>query len=110
MSYNQMTLDIMETIKRIPPGYVSSYGVIARVAGYGNGARQVVRVLSALSEKEKLPWHRVVNKLGKIVLKDEGECEQILLLRLEGVTFTEDGVVNQKHFYNFDRDKERDAL
>lgn len=102
MSYNQMTIDIMETIKKIPPGFVSSYGVIARVAGYGNGARQVVRVLSALSEKEKLPWYRVVNKQGKIVLTDEGECEQLFLLELEGVTFIKEGVVHPSHFYQFD--------
>lgn len=102
MAYNQMTIDIMETIKKIPPGFVSSYGVIARVAGYGNGARQVVRVLSALSEKEKLPWHRVVNKQGKIVLAEEGECEQIFLLELEGVTFIKEGVVHPRHFYQFD--------
>lgn len=109
MTYNQMTLDIMEAIRKIPPGYVSSYGVIGRVAGYGNGARQVVRVLSALSEKEKLPWHRVVNKQGKIVLQDEGECEQIFLLELEGVTFIKEGVVNPKHFYLFnDNDASRD--
>jgi len=102
MSYNQMTIDIMEAIKKIPPGFVSSYGMVARVAGYGNGARQVVRVLSALSEKEKLPWHRVVNKQGKIVLRVEGECEQIFLLELEGVTFIKEGMVNPRHFYHFD--------
>lgn len=103
MSYNQMTIDIMEAIRKIPPGFVSSYGVIARVAGYGNGARQVVRVLSVLSEKENLPWYRVVNKQGKIVLTDEGECEQIFLLELEGVTFIKEGVVHPRHFYHFDR-------
>jgi len=97
-----MTLDIMDVIRKIPPGFVSSYGVIARVAGYGNGARQVVRVLSALSDKENLPWHRVVNKQGKIVLMNEGEYEQIVLLEQEGVTFIKEGVVNPKHFFHFD--------
>jgi len=102
MAYTQMTLDIMDVIRKIPPGFVSSYGVIARVAGYGNGARQVVRVLSALSDKENLPWHRVVNKQGKIVLMNEGEYEQIVLLEQEGVTFIKEGVVNPKHFFHFD--------
>lgn len=97
-----MTLDIMTTIRKIPPGYVSSYGAIANVSGYANGARQVVRILSVLSEKEKLPWHRVVNKHGEIVLKDTGEYEQIFLLELEGVTFIKEGVVSPKHFYNFE--------
>lgn len=95
----------MEVIRKIPPGFVSSYGVIAHVAGYGNGARQVVRVLSTLSDKEKLPWHRVVNKQGKIILTDEGECEQLFLLELEGVTFIKEGVVHPRHFYPFDGNK-----
>lgn len=101
MAYTKMTEDIIAVIRTIPPGYVSSYGVVAHVAGYGNGARQVVRILSTLSEKENLPWHRIVNKQGKIVLRDEGECEQILLLEREGVKFTCDGNVDPACFYNF---------
>lgn len=101
MAYSKMTEDIIAVIRSIPPGYVSSYGVIAQVAGYGNGARQVVRILSTLSEQENLPWHRVVNKQGKIMLRDEGECEQILLLEREGVHLTEEGFVDPDFFYNF---------
>jgi len=96
-----MTEDIIAVIRSIPPGHVSSYGVVAHMAGYANGARQVVRILSSLSEKENLPWHRIVNKQGKIVLRDEGECEQIMLLEREGVVFISEGLVDPACFYKF---------
>lgn len=99
--YAAMTSAIIETIKQVPYGKVASYGLVALVAGYPNGARQVVRVLSTLSDKEGLPWHRVVNKKGEIVLTGDGECEQIALLKREGVTFISEGKVNSKHFYDF---------
>ena len=43
-----------------------TYGQIATLAGSPRGARQVVRVLHTLSEKYKLPWHRVINSKGEI--------------------------------------------
>lgn len=101
MPYTQMTESILTIIKQIPRGYVSSYGKIALLAGYPGGARQVVRILNSLSEKEGLPWHRVVNKEGKIVLSGEGECEQIARLKSEGVTFIKEGTVDPKCFYTF---------
>lgn len=100
-TYTEATKTIVETIKRIPYGHVASYGAVAHAAGYPNGARQVVRVLSALSSKEGLPWHRVVNKKGEIALTGEGECEQIARLINEGVTFLREGKVDPKHFYDF---------
>lgn len=48
-----------------------TYGQIATLAGSPRAARQVVRILHTMSRKYELPWHRVVNKQGAIVLKDE---------------------------------------
>jgi methylated-DNA-protein-cysteine methyltransferase-like protein len=87
IGYTQFTKDVLEVLKQIPYGKVTTYGDVAKASGHPNGARQVVRILSSLSEKENLPWHRVVNKAGVIVLKGEGELEQITLLRKEGVEF-----------------------
>ncbi|MNJ81014.1 hypothetical protein D3C77_796260 [compost metagenome] len=40
-----------------------------------------------MSQKHKLPWHRVVNKQGEIAIKDdESSLVQQLLLEEEGVT------------------------
>ena len=92
------TLRIVEAIKAIPAGSVSSYGDIARRAGLPNGARQTVRVLHSLSEKFDLPWHRVIRANGSIALDGEGKELQIQLLRSEGVDVSSDGFVDMKRF------------
>ena len=58
---NPFTERVINIIKSIPIGKVMSYGQIAKVAGSPRGARQVVRILHSMSEKHKLPWHRVIN-------------------------------------------------
>ena len=90
------TARIVKAIKSIPQGKVSSYGNIAKAAGFPNGARQVVRVLHTLSEKLDLPWHRVVRSNGAIALKEgQGRELQIYLLRSEGVEVSPDGYVGK---------------
>ncbi len=82
---------IVKWIRLIPCGKVSTYGTIAMRAGNPRGARQVSRVLHSLSEKEQLPWHRVVNRLGKISIRDaSGYRLQKMLLEKEGVVFGPD--------------------
>ena len=89
------TRAIVETIRSIPGGKVSCYRDIALAAGLPRGARQVVRVLHSLSEKEKLPWHRVIRADGRIALRSCGGLElQAALLRSEGVEVSEDGRVD----------------
>lgn len=95
--YTQFTKDVLVVLKQIPYGKVTTYGDVAKAAGYPNGARQVVRILSSLSEKENLPWHRVVNKAGQVVLRGEGEFEQITLLQMEGVGFISENIVDMKN-------------
>ncbi|WP_136805805.1 MGMT family protein [Desulfosediminicola flagellatus] len=79
-----------EIISNIPEGKVSTYGIIARHAGNKSGARQVARILHSSSDKYDLPWHRVVNRLGKISLPQGNGYElQRELLEEEGVSFDE---------------------
>jgi methylated-DNA-protein-cysteine methyltransferase-like protein len=56
-------------IKAIPRGKVATYAQIAALAGNHRAARQVARVLHASSDKDRLPWHRVINSRGGISLK-----------------------------------------
>jgi methylated-DNA-protein-cysteine methyltransferase-like protein len=80
-----LTLNIIAALKAVPRGRVAAYGEVARAAGAPGAARQVVRVLSALSKKHKLPWHRVVNRDRRIALPMESDgAEQARLLRKEG--------------------------
>ncbi len=102
--YAEFTKRVLEIIKQIPPGKVTTYGLIAWAAGDPHGARQVARVLHSLSEKEKLPWHRVINSKGQIASPTPSDKEeQTGLLRAENVEVTEDYHINLakylwKHF------------
>jgi methylated-DNA-protein-cysteine methyltransferase related protein len=95
----ESTNRIIQAIKAIPKGKVSSYRDVALAAGLPNGARQVVRVLHSLSEKFELPWYRVIRSNGSIALKEgEGRELQIRLLRAEGVEVSPDGIVDMSRF------------
>jgi methylated-DNA-protein-cysteine methyltransferase-like protein len=93
------TMRIIEAIKAIPKGKVSSYRDLALAAGFPNGARQTVRVLHSLSEKYNLPWYRVIRSNGSIALPEgEGRELQIKLLRSEGVKVSPDGWVDMQRY------------
>jgi methylated-DNA-protein-cysteine methyltransferase-like protein len=76
---------IRATIRKIPRGKVSTYGAIARAAGFPGAARQVVR---ALQKAYGLPWQRVVAAGGRIALPGERGLEQRFRLEAEGVKFS----------------------
>lgn len=79
---------IKGVLKRVPRGRVATYGQIAALAGNPLAARQVVRVLHACSEKDNLPWQRIIGAKGTISLpRGEGyETQKSMLLR-EGIKF-----------------------
>ena len=99
MFMTESTRRLIEAIKAIPKGKVSSYRDVALAAGLPNGARQTARVLHALSDKFSLPWHRVIRSDGSIALREgEGRELQIKLLRSEGVKVSPSGNVDFGRF------------
>lgn len=96
---DSFTARIKETLKCIPCGKVATYGQIALCAGNRHGARQVVRVLHSSSEKEGLPWHRVINSKGTISLRPGAGYEiQHRLLEAEGVRFDQHDRIDLARF------------
>jgi methylated-DNA-protein-cysteine methyltransferase-like protein len=92
------TEEALRIIAAIPPGKVATYGGIAAMAGDPRGARQVVRILSSMSKKMGLPWHRVLRKDGSIALPSGGGLElQRALLEVEGIPVDEHGRVDLAH-------------
>jgi methylated-DNA-protein-cysteine methyltransferase-like protein len=71
----------------IPRGQVSTYGSVARAAGFPGRARQAGFALRMAPKGLHLPWHRVVGAGGRIVFpKSSAEHrEQARRLRAEGV-------------------------
>ncbi len=90
---------IYETVRRIPPGKVSTYGEVASISGLLRQARLVGYALHNLPPGTGVPWHRVINAQGKVSLSDiDGAYErQVRLLRKEGIVFTK-GVVDLARF------------
>lgn len=79
---------IWHAVCRIPRGQVSTYGAVARAAGFPGRARQAGLALRVASDEMNLPWHRVVGAGGRIVFPKSSllHKEQTRLLRAEGVS------------------------
>jgi methylated-DNA-protein-cysteine methyltransferase-like protein len=95
----ESTLRIIQALKAVPYGRVSSYRDIALAAELPNGARQVARILHSLSRSQNLPWHRIIRADGRIALPSgAGKEAQIALLRAEGVRVSKAGTVAPGYF------------
>ena len=99
MPRQPFTARVIELIRTIPEGKVATYGGIAAMAGNPRAARQVARILYSCSETEGLPWHRVVNREGRIALKTEWNYdEQEARLVREGIVFSGSGRIDLERF------------
>lgn len=95
---------ILKTIRTVPRGRVSTYGAIARAAGFPGAARQVVGVLRV---SLGLPWHRILGAGGAIKLRGDSAIEQRLRLEAEGVAFRGRRVDMKRYQHQFPRTRAR---
>jgi methylated-DNA-protein-cysteine methyltransferase related protein len=93
---------ILSVIRKIPRGKVSTYGAVARAAGFPGAARQVVWALHSQSAPG-FPWHRVLGAGGEIKLPGEAGFEQRMRLQSEGVSFHGKRVDMEAHEFRFSR-------
>ena len=91
---------IVAAIRKVPKGKVSTYGGIARAAGYPRHSRLVARTLHGAFD---LPWQRIVGAGGEIKLRGDYAVEQRLRLEAEGVTFRGRRVDMKRHEFQFAR-------
>ena len=89
---------IEAAIRRIPQGKVSTYGAVARAAGFPGAARQAAKVLH---RGFGLPWQRVLGAGGEIKLRGDSAIEQRLRLEAEGVRFRGRRVDMKAHEFKF---------
>src|SRR5579864_2765628 len=99
-----MRLRIEQAIRAIPRGKVSTYGGVAKMAGYPGAARMVARVLR---RGFALPWQRVLGAGGAIKLTGDSAIEQRLRLEAEGVRFRGRKVDLRAHQYTASRQQTR---
>ncbi|MBI3963826.1 MAG: MGMT family protein [Candidatus Kerfeldbacteria bacterium] len=103
---------IYAQVRRIPRGRVATYGQIAALSGSrlsamsrhrvldiemssrpnGRGAQLVGWALHALPSANDVPWHRVVNREGRLTIQHEhvSAQTQAAILRTEGVRVRKD--------------------
>jgi methylated-DNA-protein-cysteine methyltransferase-like protein len=79
---------VYELVRKIPVGYVTTYGEIAKALGTRD-ARRIGHALHANPSGDVTPCHRVVTKDGKLSESYAfgGSIEQYAKLHDEGVTF-----------------------
>jgi methylated-DNA-protein-cysteine methyltransferase-like protein len=85
-------------IRQVPRGRVSTYGAIAKAAGYPRCARHVARVLRLVGG---LPWQRILGSGGRISMRGESAMEQRFRLEAEGVRFKGKRVDLREFEYRF---------
>ncbi len=76
---------VLDVVRRIPAGHVTSYGDVARLAGHPGAARAVGRQL-ATATVPGLPYHRVVGAGGALGGYGSGPAFKAAQLAAEGVT------------------------
>ena len=92
---------ICAVIRRIPKGWVATYGQVAVLAGLPRRARLVGHVLQHLDPAIDIPWHRVVNAKGGVsysLSRNGGDAVQQRLLEREGVEFDDSNRFNLERF------------
>lgn len=91
---------VYEIVKYIPAGRATSYGAIARAAGYPNLSRMVGRIMGSCHDKS-VPAHRVVNSQGVLsgrsAFGNAGEMQK--LLEQEGVRVTNNRISDWKNVF-----------
>jgi len=98
---------IWATVCDIPVGSVASYGQIAEIAGIPRGARQVGYALRKLPSNSEVPWHRVIQSLGRIAFEKGSRAynRQAKRLIMEDVVILEGRIDMRKFRWQPDLDE-----
>ena len=93
--------DVMEVVRRIPKGRVTSYGAIAKYLGAARSARIVGYCMNNSHVVSPPVHHRVVNSSGLLTGKHHfaTNSRMAALLRQEGVRVKDDQVVDFKRTF-----------
>lgn len=98
---------VYEMVRRVPEGFVASYGQIAGLCEHPHAARTVGWALHGLPDEladpanpAAVPWWRIINASGRISLRVWGLASgrQRALLEDEGVVFGPDDRVDMRRF------------
>ena len=99
--------NVYEVVKKIPEGYVTSYGAIATYLGAPQSARMVGWAMNASHVNPKVPAHRVVNRIGMLSGKHHFEGTNLMqqLLESEDVEVLDNQIQNFELLFHHDLPK-----
>lgn len=97
---------VIELALQIPPGRVTTYGLLAVSAGgHPILAQMVTSILWKSSAREKIPWHRIVYSSGKIWTDPRVDKLRKKLYQQEGIKLDKNNKIIdfEKIIYYFDK-------
>lgn len=98
---NEFSRKVLEIVKQIPKGKVTTYGHIAEKAGARKSSRMVGYILNSYKGDERYPFHRVVNRLGELSGKQHFPTPNAMkeMLQSEGINFKDEAVDMKSHLW-----------
>jgi methylated-DNA-protein-cysteine methyltransferase-like protein len=77
---------VIKLAKEIPPGRVTTYGLLAVSAGgHPILAQMITSILGKSKDAPKIPFHRIVYSNGKVWLDPKYKKERLKLYKKEGI-------------------------
>lgn len=89
---------VLNLVKKIPPGQITTYKILAEKLGRQGLARVVGNALSKNPELIRVPCHRVIKSSGRLGGYALGLAKKKSLLQNEGVKIVGDRVENFKNY------------
>lgn len=93
--------DVYEVVKLIPKGRITSYGAIAKYLGTAGSARMVGWAMNSVGDRNDIPAHRVVNRIGiltgKLHFSDPYEMQ--MKLEAEGLKVSNDQIADFEQIF-----------
>jgi methylated-DNA-protein-cysteine methyltransferase-like protein len=91
-SFSQCVYDLALTI---PPGFVTTYGILAKAAGGGAmAARSITSILGKAPNQSSIPYHRIVYSNGTVWLPEGREAERQEMYAAEDITIDDKGKIS----------------
>lgn len=94
--------NVIDIVKQIPVGRVTTYGAIARCLGTPKSSRMVGWALNSTKFRlEEVPAHRVVNKAGLLTGKIHFGSNDTMqsLLEAEGIVVIDNQIVKMENYF-----------
>ncbi|MEM5812554.1 MAG: MGMT family protein [Candidatus Aenigmatarchaeota archaeon] len=96
---------VLEMVRKIPKGRVTTYSEIARALGNPRACRAVGNALKRNSSPDTIPCYRVVRRDGSIGEYSRGKREKLRLLKKDGIEIIKRKINMNKHFHSFENQR-----